>query len=347
MASGRSIRFKITTLLVVPLVSLVALWGFAASTTTGPAVELLSMSTFSDGVLGPADELVYQLQRERLASAERLGGSANGVIQQRAVTDKARRDFLDQVRSDDIQAALTATMKTQLNGVYAHLDRLTELRHGLDNGVVTPARLVRDYAVITDAIYGFYGYFPPTLTADTYRISLGVIDADRSRELLQRQHTLIVATGGELGDDERDQLTRLDGAREQLMARAREELDGDMRAKYDAIISSKDYIGLSGAIAAFATDREPTVESWRRQANPVLESLHKATVSATVLLVGRVEPLGFSILLRAGTAGVLGLIAVIFSVFYSVRVGRALGDELAGLRGSAIELAEVRLPRVV
>jgi signal transduction histidine kinase len=65
------------------------------------------------------------------------------------------------------------------------------------------------------------------------------------------------------------------------------------------------------------------------------------------LLQARMEPAGTVILIRAGVAGALGLVAVIFSIAISIRIGRTVTREMAGLRLSALELAELRLPRVV
>src|SRR5205823_13718812 len=51
--------------------------------------------------------------------------------------------------------------------------------------------------------------------------------------------------------------------------------------------------------------------------------------------------------LRLLLSGGLGLLAVILSIIVSLLAGRGLVRELRGLRGSALDLADHRLPRMV
>ncbi|MYU48222.1 hypothetical protein GTV15_17905, partial [Streptomyces sp. SID7803] len=63
---GKSIRRKIVALLVVPLVSLTALWGGFATYLTGrEAGKLLSASTVVEKVGHPLEDTVRVIQNER------------------------------------------------------------------------------------------------------------------------------------------------------------------------------------------------------------------------------------------------------------------------------------------
>ncbi|MYX47097.1 histidine kinase, partial [Streptomyces sp. SID89] len=61
----------------------------------------------------------------------------------------------------------------------------------------------------------------------------------------------------------------------------------------------------------------------------------------------RVRPVAMSVILRAAVTGVLGLIAVLVSLFLSVRIGRGLIRDLRRLRTEAHEASGVRLPSVM
>ena len=61
----------------------------------------------------------------------------------------------------------------------------------------------------------------------------------------------------------------------------------------------------------------------------------------------RAEPAGYRVLIQAGVAGVLGFVALLVSVFVSVRVGRELVRDLSRLRKDAHEVSGVRLPSVM
>ncbi|CAM5538554.1 hypothetical protein SMICM304S_02886 [Streptomyces microflavus] len=61
----------------------------------------------------------------------------------------------------------------------------------------------------------------------------------------------------------------------------------------------------------------------------------------------RAEPAGYRVLAQAGVAGVLGFLALIVSIFVSVRIGRELVRDLSRLRKDAHEVSGVRLPSVM
>ncbi|MFD2356621.1 nitrate- and nitrite sensing domain-containing protein [Nonomuraea ferruginea] len=204
MASGRSIRFKISTLLVIPLVSLVALWGFAASTTSREALNLLKVETFWTGIIDHADFLVVNLQAERLASAELLSGApvnAKKLADARATVDRVRKNLTDGALSENTQAALGDDMKTQLADVFKAVDRLTEIRSKVDSRTLTPHALITEYATIPDAIDRLYAAFTVSTDVELSRQSQALIMAAQVRELLSREHALIVAGNAVPGGD--------------------------------------------------------------------------------------------------------------------------------------------------
>lgn len=62
---GKSIRRKIVALLLVPLVSLTALWGFATFLTGREAGDLMGASTIVEKVGHPLEDTVRVIQNER------------------------------------------------------------------------------------------------------------------------------------------------------------------------------------------------------------------------------------------------------------------------------------------
>ena len=72
MASSKSIRFKVAVLLVIPLTSLVAIWGFTTTVTVGDSMSLSAIGTLYESVGKPTADLKSALQREHILSAEYL-----------------------------------------------------------------------------------------------------------------------------------------------------------------------------------------------------------------------------------------------------------------------------------
>ncbi|MEV4567305.1 nitrate- and nitrite sensing domain-containing protein [Nonomuraea sp. NPDC049419] len=350
MASGRSIRFKISTLLVIPLVSLVALWGFAASTTSGEALNLLKVETIWTGVINNADRLVSDLQTERLASAERLagtGGDEDAIAQARAKVDEAGKTLRQAAMSEDTQSALTQDMKTQLGTVFETIDRLPDIRRKLDERRLTPSTLVTEYARISDEIHLLYSRLTVSTDLQLALQAQGLIAADQARELLSRENALVIASKGKAGMMDVHILAGIDGARTYEFPKALANLDTELRAPFEKLYYSSRYVTMENLLEAYINGQPMDLDLWRGISEQVQREYREAISSTGDKLLARMEPAGAAVVTRAAVAGALGLIAVVFSIVISVKVGRRLTRELGALRRTALDLAEIRLPDVV
>nr|WP_055504455.1 ATP-binding protein [Nonomuraea pusilla] len=350
MASGRSIRFKIATLLVTPLISLVALWGFAASTTSGEAMNLLKVETIWSDVINNSDALVAELQNERLASAEQIAGTAadpSALANARAKVDRIRKILTVSANGERAQSVLNADMKSQLQEVFAAVERLPEIRHKVDARRLTPATLIEEYASIAESIHLLYSRLSVSTDVRLALQAQGLINADEARELLSREHALIVATDGKASMRDLHLLAGLDATRTHLFPKALANFDTELRFPFEKLAYSSRYVTMENLLEGYIDGQPIDVDLWRGVADPVLQELTKGIGSTGTKLLARMEPAGTAILLRAGVAGALGLIAVVVSVVVSIRVGRRITRELAALRRTALDLAEIRLPDVV
>ncbi|GAA3249108.1 sensor histidine kinase [Nonomuraea helvata] len=351
MASGRSIRFKISTLLVIPLISLIALWGFAASTTWGEALSLLKVETIWTGVINNADGLTGNLQTERLASAEQLAGTVtapDALSKARAKVDNNRKKLREQAMSEDVQSALTQDMKTQLQAVFEAVDRIPDIRRKVDDRKLAPGALVTEYAKVSDEIHLLYSRLTVSTDLELALQAQGLIAADEVRELLSREHALIVASNGRLTMmSDLHLLAGLDSTRTYLFPKALANLDTDLRAPFEKLYYSPRYNTMENLLESYISGQPVDVELWRGVADAVQKEYREAVWRTGDKLLARMEPAGVGIMVRAAVAGALGLIAVVFSIFISIRVGRRLTRELGGLRRTALDLAEIRLPNVV
>ncbi|TDD52559.1 sensor histidine kinase [Nonomuraea terrae] len=350
MASGRSIRFKISTLLVIPLVSLIGLWGFAASTTLGDALNLFKVDAIWTGVIDPSEDLVTNLQAERLASAEQIAGApdeAETLARTRASVDATGKTLRQHAESEDTRAALTPDMRKQLQTVLEAVDRLPDIRAKVDDREFTPGDLVTEYAKITDEIHLLYSRLTMSTDLELSLQAQGLIAADEVRELLAREHALVIASNGRAGMRDVHLLAGIDGTRTYLFPKALANLDAELRTPFEKLYYSPRYVTMENLLEGYIGGRPMDVDLWRGIADQVQTELREAVHGTGDKLLARMEPAGTGIVVRAVLAGVIGLFAVTFSVVVSIRVGRRLAEELAALRRSALELAEVRLPDVV
>ncbi|MFI6790967.1 nitrate- and nitrite sensing domain-containing protein [Nonomuraea sp. NPDC050383] len=350
MASGRSIRFKISTLLVIPLVSLVALWAFAASTTIGEAVNLLKAQTLWTGVINYADGVVGNLQQERLASAERLAGTATdpaALTEARAKVDRVRAKLVENGAAPGTQSAMTPEMRDRLKKAYQAIERLPEVRRQVDGGRMTPSALIEQYSEISDAVHLMYATFTVSTDVELARQSHGLIAADEVRELLSRENALIVAANGKPSMSDLHMLARIDGARQNLFPTAMANMDADLSAGVRKVAGSSRFATMERALESYVMGEPVNMQMWRELADPVLKEYTEAIWRTGDALFARIEPAGITIIVRAAIAGALGLLAVIFSLVVSIRAGRRIAHDLGTLRRSALDLAEIKLPDVV
>src|SRR4051794_7026771 len=159
MASSRSIRYKILTLLVIPLITLVALWVFAAAETTGESFDLLDVSTRYDAIIKPADQLTDALQQEHVLTAEAMAlrseTSKAVLTRQRGVVDEARERLKELSSTSAAQDALSPAAKAKYDDMMATLTDLDGARadadDSIESGLIALVRLNEQISEFADA----------------------------------------------------------------------------------------------------------------------------------------------------------------------------------------------------
>ncbi|MFC7590924.1 nitrate- and nitrite sensing domain-containing protein [Nonomuraea antimicrobica] len=108
----------------------------------GEALNLLKVETIWTGIINNADALISDLQTERLASAERLAGTAKdsgALAKARGEVDADNQTLRRNATSEETRAVLTADMESQLQTVFEAIDRLQDIRRKVDERQLTPA----------------------------------------------------------------------------------------------------------------------------------------------------------------------------------------------------------------
>ncbi|MFF0311007.1 nitrate- and nitrite sensing domain-containing protein [Streptosporangium sp. NPDC004379] len=355
MASSRSIRFKISALLAIPLTSLVALWGFAATVTVGDSVSMLEADDLYDAVIAPANELSYAVEREHMLSAEYLAvrseDARTALAAQRAVTDGERSRLRDGARRGLGFADLGTTSKARFADLTAAVDALDAVRAKVDGGRIGSIELAGEFGPVPEA---FYRFIDIAAVADDHALSRqmrGVNTVGYSLAFFCHERALAagaLATGRRLTPAELRLFGQFATKRAFLMEEGMSQLDAGMRAPFAGLVPSSQPVRaltemegrlMSGGVVAEA--------DWRAATDRLETAYQKGLSAAGRGLIDRATPAALSTFAKAGTAGALGLVAVIASLLVSYRIGRNLTRELAGVRRAAADLAEVRLPRVM
>ncbi|MFD0566488.1 sensor histidine kinase [Kitasatospora saccharophila] len=132
------------------------------------------------------------------------------------------------------------------------------------------------------------------------------------------------------------------------------ELGSDDRVAYNALRMGQDWSWLTAAENGFdkAADRAVEVrggpvDSWGETADKVLTAIDDLNSELAADLGDQARDNAIGALVRGGTAGLIGLTAVVLSIVISYRTGRRLVRELVGLRNAAADLSATRLPSVM
>ncbi|QNP72202.1 sensor histidine kinase [Streptomyces roseirectus] len=333
----RSVRAKIVALLMLPVVSLMALWGFAAVTTASSIGDAERGKDVNAELLAPVGAFVTAVQAERTAA---LRGDETAYRTAQSATDrtaKAVRDGVNSAGSDAglLDAALPgrlATLKADTGALTAQRARPSYtgysaiVRHGLAvTGALTEAarsadasdgRVLLELARAREAVAQEQALLADgTLTRDEYAAFVGAVAVQR--ELLEPA------------------VADLKAAHRPAYRRV---LDGDRYARVRAVEDQVRAAGPGGAVP---------LTGWDAAVTQVLSGLAGAEADAGVAATAKADPFGWDTLGASGVAVVLGLVGVLLSLLVSVLVGRGLIVELLDLRNSALEVAGRRLPQAM
>ncbi|GGT60217.1 ATPase [Streptomyces atratus] len=352
----RTVRAKIISLLMVPVVSLLALWGFATVTTAQDVARLRQLQQVDDEVRAPMATAVAALQSERraamLQSAAPSSAQAAALERQTKHTDIA----LAALRLDSGHTiAETGNLPPT---VADRLDRFLDLTHRLraDRSDAGDDAVYDQYTAAVSAAFGVCGALTgiqdDALGSDA-RVLLELSHAD---EMLAREDALL-ATAARTGTLKGGQLRLFTGAvnsRRSFTETAGADLPATERAAWQRFTAGDVYRQIQAAedkVLAAPAGRDAAqavpATDWERAADRVRSELRTIDTTAGQRAAGRANPLARGLFSPSGAAVLFGCIAVAASLVISVRIGRGLVVELVSLRNSALEIARRKLPRAM
>ncbi|WP_245642405.1 sensor histidine kinase [Nonomuraea candida] len=341
MGRSRTIRMKIIGLLLVPLASMVVLWGVITAVTASESLELRQYKTVWTNLRLPAYKLIGEIQRERLLSAQLLRDVADktAVATQRTRTDAAKTSFEQLSRNSKDRSE---EISTQVDAVYTQLDRLDSIRGEIDAGLSDRLHTVESYVSIIDTLFGLHRRVALIDDIPIYEQSRVVIEMSYAKELLTREQALGL---GAVNAAERRLFTQIAGNRRFLIDQNLAELDPELRDPQVAIIASPAYQRMRMMEDQIIAGQTPL--GWLSTTEGLAKAFNQAQMRASTLLNERADPVADQVLSRAFLLAGTALALVIVSIAFSLRMGDRLSRELGALRLAALEVSQERLPHVV
>ncbi|MCX5558337.1 nitrate- and nitrite sensing domain-containing protein [Streptomyces sp. NBC_00038] len=357
----RSVRAKIVALLMLPIVSLMALWGFAAVTTASSIGDLERAKDVNSELLTPVGDFVTTLQGERTATLRYVAapgaGSLAALETARAATDKAATALLTGVDASGSDAELlNAALPGRLDRLESDAGGLSALRTEVGVEGAKPSAAFTKYSAIVEHGFSVTGALTGDETTDATSEARVVLELSRSREALAQEQALLAAGSG-AGSLTTDQYALFAGAvatQRSLLKPAVADLKAAHRAAYNTVLTGGSY-GKLQAVENRVRSAGPGASAvsggllagWDDSVSAVLKGLAKAEAGAGTAAAAKANPFGWATLGASGVAMLLGLIGVLLSLLVSVLVGRGLIVELLDLRNSALEVAGRRLPQAM
>lgn len=348
-------------LLLVPLVSLTAIWAFATVITGREAMQLLDAADIVDDVGYPVEDAVHAIQKERRQAliylADPSQSDALTVLHARQQeTNRVIEKLSENAGDGDTRDKMSGDAETQLSTILEKAEGLENLRRQIDDRGINSMDAYAYYNGLIDLCYNFRSSLHAVPDADLDKQGRALVAMIRGREALAREDSLYTAalTAQKIDSATLRALSDLIAERNLIQATNMPVLPSSEQKVFltyrkttaapEGLRQAEDAIFKAGAAGAL---KVMTQERWDKAAKPVLEDLDRLNSEAMDRFQDRVEPEAESVLLRAGAAGILGFLALAASIFVSVRIGRTLIRDLTQLRKDAQEVATVRLPSVM
>ncbi|MEV1024536.1 nitrate- and nitrite sensing domain-containing protein [Streptomyces sp. NPDC050264] len=356
---GKSIRRKIVALLLVPLLSLTAIWAFASVITGRAAMQLFSAGRSADAIGYPLVDTGRALQEERRQTLvyladPRASDAQSALRTRRSASDEQMSRIKEKAADAGLRDNLSGAARGVLDAAVEGFEGIESLRRNVDDGTVTRAQALTFYTRLIEPTYDFLLDLTALDDSTVERQGRAVVGVIEARELLSREDALLGSglVAGRLTQEELRRLSDLVAQRTLLYDANLALLPADERARFQRYWRSPDTNPLRTAENAVVngapgTPKGVTAASWDKASGQVLDELSDRDTAAAERYQDRARPVAVKVFLRAGIAGVLGLLALLVSLFMSVRIGRGLVRDLRRLRLEAHEASGVRLPGVM
>jgi signal transduction histidine kinase len=355
------VRAKIVCLLMVPVVSLLALWAYATVSTAQDVSRLRQLQRVDSEVRTPVAVAVAALQTERAAAVRHAtdpGAAQDGDLTRlgertdRAVAGLRLGDNSTVADGQDLPAGVAQRLEAFVSGA----EELRSLRTAVLDGDAGWEETYGRYTRTISAAFAVGGALSGIQDAELGSDARVLLEFSRAGEALAQEDAVLASArlAGRLDGERMRLFTGAVDTRRTLTESAVADLRGPERTAWRSLSAGSAYAAVDAAedkvlahgpgTKAVAAAPEAT---WSRAHARVQNGMRTIEADAARGVADRADPFTRGLLTPAGAAVLLGLAAVAASLVISVRIGRGLVVELVSLRNSALEIARRKLPEAM
>ncbi|KUO07908.1 nitrate- and nitrite sensing domain-containing protein [Streptomyces sp. DSM 15324] len=357
----RTVRAKIICLLMVPVVSLLALWAYATVSTAQDISRLRQLQRVDAQVRTPVAAAVAALQNERAAAVryatEPAAGQDDDLRRLAEHTDAAVArlrlgDHSTVADGQELPAGVARRLETFVSGAEA----LSPLRTAVLNGGADWRDAYDRYTATLSAAFQVDGALSGIQDAELGSDARVLLEFSRAGEALAQEDAVLASARltGRLDGERLRLFTGAVATRRTLAESAAADLRGPERTAWQRLAAGSAYAALAATENRVLTggSRAKALSAasgatWNKAHARVRDDLRGIESAAARDVADRADPFTRGALTPAGAAVLFGLAAVVASLVISVRIGRGLVVELVSLRNSALEIARRKLPEAM
>jgi signal transduction histidine kinase len=356
----RSIRLRVGILIVVPVLCLIALYGFVASLTLGNALQEAHAKALKGQLLTPLGTFETQLYKERHLAVLMLAvpGStqlSSALGKQENTTQQALGAFEQDWRTSSVRSDATAQVQSDIATLIGATGQLSGIRTAVSASAISMTKALSDYsAIVDDANTVIKGILNQQPSVPIVTQALDIIDLDQVAQTTLAESDLLAGDMAQARFPTGDRIVfaQLAAQRVSELTTTLPQLDSG----YKNLIAA----AVTPAVSKGLMTLEASVIStpWRHGPPASIVRGSSLFTSYTTALTGAVAKIGVDLANRSQrsandvfaelflVAG-LGLAGILVSIGLSLFIGRGLLRQLRNLRESALGLARQKLPTVI
>ncbi|MFE7933003.1 nitrate- and nitrite sensing domain-containing protein [Streptomyces sp. NPDC057456] len=357
----RTVRAKIVCLLMVPVVSLLALWAYATVSTAQDVSGLRQLQRVDSQVRAPVAAAVAALQTERAAAVRYATDPAPGqAAALKTLAERTDRAVGRLRLGDDSTVAdgqeLPTGVPQRLEAFVSGAESLSSLRTAVLDGGAGWEETYGRYTSTISAAFSVGGALSGVQDAELGSDARVLLEFSRAGEALAQEDVVLAGArlAGRLDGQRLRFFTGAVDTRRTLTESAVADLRGPERTAWQRLAAGSAYAALYAAEDKVLADG-PGAKAiaaapagiWDKAHARVQNGMRTIEADAGRGVADRADPFTRGLLTSAGAAVLLGLAAVVASLVISVRIGRGLVVELVSLRNGALEIARRKLPEAM
>ncbi|MFJ8535978.1 nitrate- and nitrite sensing domain-containing protein [Streptomyces sp. NPDC093591] len=358
-----SIRLSLILLALIPSITLAAMWGVTTTQMFSEGLRLREQTELSRSSGAMGTDATLALQRERGLSAAFLAGQRGAraaLDQQRRETDAAIAKLVG--RSEAIEDA-PYRIGDRMYSVIAGVGSLEYYRDQVDDLTdISPQQALDQYTSIIDDQINAFRELSQVDDGNLTSQAGPLVMLEQAAELVSQEDALLTLAwpSGELDADVRARFTELVNARRWLLEdQVVPSLSGSVKTQTERILQGAAWQNVevienqvlaartSGSGDSVRTALPDAQKQWAAAIDTLSDQYTGLIQQQTRALLDRTDDQAHSLLIKAGSLSVGGLVAVLVCAVMSWRITRSLSRRLRGLRVATLSLAEERLPDVV